>query len=164
MGRGRIIIQAGTKPNGKPETYHCTKRPMADVMLEDCRRAGKTKMLTSATRQYALAANGAMELGFDPQDIVAREDIGTETTIAYGDDFLLHKQQTDPQASLIDNMRPTSKWAKIKRTFLGIPAKNYIQIREFNGKDPEKFQSEWNQIRRKLHRRKKEVQPNPPTL
>jgi len=85
-------------------------------------------------------------LGFNPDQIIAREDYISRTQLAYGSVYGASKENTDPSAFLIDNLHPDEDAPKLKKQFLGIEDHQYIQIREFNGKDPEVFTKELKDI------------------
>ena len=153
MGMGRrASVAVGFKDNGKPDTYHTELRNCAHTLLLRCRAAGPTRMLTTATREYALAMNSTFSLGFAPEEIIAREDYLEEIPAPYGGyDTLVKSLKFCPDSILIDNLAPTEAHAKRKMLFLGIGEDKYIQIREYiGGRDADKFQGELTAIFRRL--------------
>lgn len=132
------------------ELYYSLLRPNAHRLLNFCRYLTNVKMLTTATRDYALLHNEAFSLGFSESDVIAREDYLIKTTLAYGSSIETIAAQTDPKSLLIDNLPPNADAAKLKQQFLGIREENYVQIRDFNGKDPEIFENELGEIFLKL--------------
>lgn len=146
--RVRITL---TEPKGEREEHYDTLlRPHAQQMLEFCRGIGDVKLLTTANRQYALKHNDAFNLGFNPDQIIAREDYILRTRLAYGSVYDTLKDNSDPSAFLIDNLPPSDDSPKLKIKFLGIKEDQYIQIREFSGKDPDFFAQELKEIFNKL--------------
>lgn len=128
------------------ETYHSLIRPKALELLNHCRKLTKVKMLTTATRDYAILHNETFLLGFEPAEIIAREDYLVRTSLAYGTTTEPSKRRTDPNAFLIDNLPRLAEAAMLKQQYLGIRPENYIEIREFSGKDPEIFSQELKDI------------------
>jgi hypothetical protein len=129
------------------EIYQTELREFTHGFLYQCRRLGPTKLLTSATRDYALEHNLHLNLGFDPKEIIAREDYQYETYVAYGKQTCLCQTNKDPYGLLIDNLPPTTLQSQLKQKFLGIQPIQYIQIREYNGgEDPVDFQEETKKL------------------
>lgn len=137
--RNKIVLSDGDK-------YYGYVRPMAHQMLKDLREIAPVKMLTTATREYALKVNEIYKFGFAPEDIFAYDDCWTEEQIGYGKDYFAIQQNIAPNSVLIDNLPVTDPWPRRKMHVLGIKEDRYIQIREFNGKDPDKFVDEWAAI------------------
>lgn len=151
--RQRITLTDGDRS----EHYDSLLRPHAKHMLAFCRELGEVKLLTTANRQYALEHNDAFKLGFNPDQIIARDDYISRTQLAYGSVYGASKENTDPSAFLIDNLYPTEDAPKLKKQFLGIQDDQYIQIREFNGKDPVEFTKELSDILNRLENHSKGV-------
>lgn len=151
--RIRIPDQDGTGY----ELYYSLLRPKAPELLGACRALSDVKMLTTATRDYAQMHNETFNLGFNENDIIAREDYLVNTTVAFGLATEPAKYQTDPQSVLIDNLPRLATAAMLKQQYLGLNPSNYIQIREFDGKDPEIFASELNEILEKVKNWAKKV-------
>ncbi len=149
--RQRITLSDG----GSSEHYDSLLRPHAKHMLSFCRELGEVKLLTTANRQYALEHNETFKLGFNPDQVIAREDYISRTQLAYGSVYGASKENTDPSAFLIDNLHPDEDAPRLKKQFLGIQDHQYIQIREFNGKDPEVFTKELKDILLGLERHSK---------
>lgn len=144
LGRGkgkRTVIDAGDG-----ELYHSLLRPSAHRFLEELRGDGEVFMLTTATKKYAGAHNKAFSLGFSEDEIVAREDYLIQVTMAYSSELITKKERVCPEGWLVDNMPPEEEAARLKRAYLGIGVDRYTQVREFNGKDPEVFNREMDQI------------------
>jgi hypothetical protein len=148
--RTRITLQHPIAD--RTESYDSILRPHANTMLEFCRELGEVKLLTTANRQYALEHNNAFNLGFNPEQIIAREDYLSKTQLAYGSIYQVAKENTDASAFLIDNLHPDEDAPRLKRQYLGIKEDQYIQIREFSGKDPEIFSQELQSIFGKLEK------------
>ena len=136
----RTVIQLGD------ETYHSFLRPTALWFLEQLRALGSVRMLTSATRSYAIAHNNAFGLGFQPDEITAREDYTVEVQGAYGakETYLLNEGQF-PDAVIIDDLTVEDKPLKLKLRWLGKGAK-HIPIQAFNGKDHAEFEVKLQKI------------------
>jgi len=155
MGLGsRVVVNAGLKTNGRNDTYHTALRDSAHTLIQRCRAAAPTKILTTAAREYAIAQNQTFSFGFSEDDIIAREDFLEPTSTAYGgEDLLVKKVRQCPNALLIDNLPAHEPSAKRKMLFLGINPDRYIQIREFIGcKDPDKFRGELLGIFQRIER------------
>jgi hypothetical protein len=144
------------------ELYYSLLRPKALELLEVCRALSDVKMLTTATRDYAQIHNETFKLGFSERNIIAREDYLVNTTIAFGLATKPAKYRTDPQSVLIDNLPRLATAAMLKQQFLGLNPANYIQIREFDGKDPEIFANELNEILEKVKNWANKTHKNPP--
>lgn len=144
LGRGRgkrTAVDAG-----EGEVYHSLLRPSAHRFLEGLRGDGEVFMLTTATKKYAAAHNETFRLGFSEGEIVAREDYLIQVTMAYSSELITMKRRVCPEGWLVDNMPPEEEAARLKRAYLGIGVDRYTQVREFNGKDPEVFNREMDQI------------------
>lgn len=128
------------------EKYHTLLRPAAPKMLGAFRALGRVRMLTTATREYAQTHNEIFGLGFEKDDIVAREDYVCKIQLAYGSQWDTAGKDADPSAILVDNLPGTDENARLKIQYLGIPKGNYIQIRAFDGKDPDCFEQELEDI------------------
>lgn len=135
---------------GAEDRYHSFLRPSAIEMLTFFRKRGRTRMLTTATRDYAIAHNDTFQLGFEKEDIVAREDYVTKVRLAYGSEWVPVDRKTDPNALLVDNLPARAENSRIKTAYLGIKEENYIQIRDFDGKDPDCFRGELLEILAKV--------------
>jgi hypothetical protein len=140
--RTRVVLQ-DSEGN---EVYHTMLRPLAHKLLEAARGLSNVKMLTTATKDYAIAHNETFNFGFAKEDIIAREDLMVKITLAYGSDIVPAKSKVDPNSLLIDNLSPTTESGRIKSSFLGIPPEQYIVIREFSGKDPDCFEQELHSL------------------
>jgi hypothetical protein len=158
-GKGkRTLVSIGEK---NEEKYFSLLRPHALELLYHCRQHSQVKMLTTATRDYAISHNEVFNLGFSCQDIIAREDYIEQIQLAYGHDWVPLKTKVDPTAILIDNLSPNTDSSKIKIAYLGINESQYFQIREFNGKDPSKFPLELDQLLIKIGINKKVFSQDP---
>jgi len=139
-----IVGRAGSNKRKKlpiqtDDAYFSILSPMAGDLLKLCRSLRPTSLLTTATGDYARAANEIFELGFICREIIARADFMVEAE----DSPLSAKHfATDPAGLLIDNQKLGDQAAMIKRKFLGIPDANYFQIREFCGHPKESFDKE----------------------
>jgi hypothetical protein len=153
--RQRITLTDGDRS----EHYDSMLRPHAYQMLAFCREIGDVKLLTTANREYALEHNNTFELGFDNDQIIAREDYVSRTQLAYGSVYGTSKQNTDPSAFLIDNLHPNEEAPKLKMQYLGIKEDQYIHIREFSGKDPDIFGQELEGIFNRLENHAKGLEP-----
>jgi hypothetical protein len=142
----KLRITLNGRTDGREEHYDSLLRPHAKHMLAFCRELGDVKLLTTANREYAMKHNLAFELGFDQSQILAREDYLSRTDLEFGPVYATSQNDTDPNAFLIDNLRPDEDGPKLKMKFLGINEENYIQIREFRGDDPKVFTQELSQI------------------
>lgn len=133
---------------GPGETYHTCKRHSTPQIVDALKEIAPTKIFTMGTRDYALAINETLELGFSPNDIIAREDYSYETNSAYGRETVLKDLKIDPQAILIDNLEANNQNTSGKMRYLGITPDRFFHIRTYTGgKDPEKFtESEWPTI------------------
>jgi hypothetical protein len=126
------------------ETFHTQLRGFALSFLKSCRTLAPTKLLTSATRSYALNHNETFTLGFRPEDIYAREDYLANY---YGE----HAGPVKPcpllpshiPKFLVDDLPPENAQAQLKQAFLGICPKSHLKIRPYwGGRDPEAFTEE----------------------
>lgn len=124
------------------DIYHTLLRPLAPDILAGLRNIGPVKMLTTAVKEYALAQSRAFSLGFNPQDIISREDYISVINDMFGEKWVPLQSRTDPNSILIDNLPPSTESSRIKIQFLGIKSSSYFQIREFYGKEPACFQQE----------------------
>jgi hypothetical protein len=115
-------------------------------MLANLRAMGEVYMLTTATRSYALSHNEKFCLGFCEEEIIAREDYITKVDMAYSSEWIPLSRKVCPDAVLIDNLPPREEAPRLKMAYLGIREDRYLQIREFNGKDPHRFASELDQL------------------
>jgi len=128
------------------EHFYGYVRPLATEMLRDLREIAPTRLLTTGMREYALKVNEFYNFKFLPQDILALEDCWVEEQIGYGKDWMTLNKNVSTHSILIDNLPPTETWPRRKMHYLGIKSDRYIQIREFNGKDPDAFLGEWKGI------------------
>lgn len=128
------------------DKYYGLERPLAKKMISDCRSFCPTKILTVATRDYALKVNEVFDFGFSPDEIFSREDLDRCIIKDYEFKISTHGKKN----VLIDNAPNTFTYSKIKMKSLDIPENSYFQIREFNGKDPDKFTIEWNELFQKI--------------
>lgn len=135
------------------EHYSVQLRPIAHEMLQNLRATKReVKLLTIATKEYSLTANGLFKLGFAECQIIAREDYLHEVNIGYGKSIETTEVSVSPNSVLIDNAPVDSESARLKCAYLGIPKKNYIQVREYTGgKDPQKFQQEWLAVIKRIN-------------
>jgi hypothetical protein len=129
-----------TADDGQREPYHSFLRPSAHKLLERLRAYGNVRILTTATRDYALAHNEAFQLGFTPEEIIAREDYTIEIRGAYGSNetHLINEGQF-PGALLIDDLTPEDRPLQLKLRWLG-PGALHVPIQAFNGKDHPNFE------------------------
>lgn len=117
--------------------YAC-RRKSAVRFLRELRRVERAKMLTSALRCYAVAMNATFGLGFQPDDIVTREDLNVEGPMG-----------SDPQAVLIDNAPPFRgddhhHSARLKKLrYLGTTSKTVVEIPYFGGEVRDPFENHW---------------------
>lgn len=133
-------------------TYYCKRRKFPLDFLAACRNIATTSLLTNATREYALAHNKALDLGFSDSEIFAREDYLYQSPVAYGTQTFLAAIEKFPTAILIDNLPSSDPLAKSKQRFLGIPEAQYLQIREYHGRDdPPAFEEEILTLLETLH-------------
>lgn len=135
-----------TKIEFDGEKYYGFQRPLAYEIILNCRSLAPTKILTAATRDYALKINEVFDFGFSEKHIFTREDL---------DDCILSdyksKISKDDQISvLIDNETHDHQYSKIKMKSLGISTESYFQIRSFKGRDPKKFETEWDELFQKI--------------
>ena len=137
----RTVIQVDEE-----EVYHSLLRPVAKELLASLRNLGPVSMLTTARRDYALAHNSAFALGFSEDEIFARDDYICKIKLAYGEEWVPVEKGVDKNAILIDNLSPATESSRTKSGFLGIGEDRYIQIREFDGKDPKEFSSEVEEV------------------
>ncbi len=145
-GKGRGVGKRTVIDAGSGDIYHSLLRPAAHFLLGAVRDMAEVSMLTTATREYALAHNQKFQLGFTEGEIVAREDYITKVNMAYSSEWVPSSTRVCPTAILIDNLSPRADAARLKMAYLGIRENQYLQIREFNGKDPENFGAELEQI------------------
>lgn len=124
------------------ETYHSILRPEAGRILQELRRIGTVRMLTTSIEAYAKAHNEVFSLGFSEADIIAREKYITKIHLAYGSEWVPSDRKVDPDSVLIDNLSFSTESSLTKTSFLGIGESGYFQIREFDGKDPQCFTQE----------------------
>ncbi|PTY04535.1 hypothetical protein DB347_17630 [Opitutaceae bacterium EW11] len=115
---------------------HACARRSARKFLEALRVLGETRMLTSATRQYAEAMNEIFELGFSEDQIVARENLADAT-----------KLKVDPKGVLIDDAsldpigRNYSRGTKLR--YLGISERRVVEVAHFRGEVDDPFDRQW---------------------
>lgn len=151
----RLIEDDGSEA----ELFYSLLRPKANEILSFCREISEVKMLTTATRDYALKHNEIFSLGFEEHEIIAREDYLYQSVMAYGSVTELLKTRVNPNSLLIDNLPRLADAAMLKQQYLGIKPQQYIQIREFSGKDPQNFDQELielqNQIKELIAKHKK---------
>lgn len=134
INRRRKVIPCGIKPNGKPDTYHADLRDLARELIARCQSLGPTKILTTATREYALAHIKAFSLPFSSEDVIAREDYTYEAKGPWGGYELLVKAvNVDRAAFLLDNTTPETEAGRAKMLFLGIPKENFLVVQEYQG-------------------------------
>lgn len=126
--------------------YAAQKRPLADRLIKFCRSLDHTRILTMGMRDYALKINERLKLGFEFEDVVAREDYVLQRLSAW----LPKKKNQHPGSILVDNQEPWQELALVKMGYLGIKEDRYIQIREFRGEDPECFEKELEEIECKI--------------
>lgn len=132
------------------EIFYSLLRPKAKELLSFCREASEVKMLTTATKDYALKHNEVFSLGFKKHEIIAREDYLYQSMLAYGTVTELLKTRVDPNSLLIDNLPRLAEAAMLKQQYLGIKPHQYIQIREFSGKDPQNFNQELIELQNQI--------------
>ncbi len=145
-GVGRNPGKRAVVDLGEDEVYHSFLRPEALRLLSDLRGIGSVRMLTTSIEAYAKAHNDVFSLGFQDSEIIAREHYIEKIKLAYGEDWVPVRRGTDPSAVLIDNLTPNTESSLTKCAFLGIGAEQFLQIREFNGKDPDCFPEEVEQL------------------
>lgn len=122
-------------------------------MIQACRDIAPTKIMTTATREYALAMSQAFNFGFSPEDIIGRDDYSYEVQTAYGSKMtMLIDINQDRESILIDDRNAEHIYTQEKMKYLGIDHHQVYPIRKFTGgKDPEKFETqEWPQIIRAI--------------
>jgi len=119
------------------------ERSLAKSMVADCRAIARTFILTTAMREYAEAVNSVLGFGFLPEDILTRHDYIAERD---GETDAVLRSGIAPNSVLIDNESPQFLYSRIKMDFLGIDANRYFTVRRFNGRDPDKFAAEWDNI------------------
>lgn len=160
MNPKSVKFSAGTKDNGKPDTYHAQIRPAAQEMLAALRNLAPTFLMTVAMREYAEAANQACNLMFQSHEIIAREDYTQGFVSGWGsEETMLTMVNIYPHSILIDNNPPENPHAQDKRKVLGIGRDHYFKIRDYmGGKDPEKFLQEWKIIMQSIQKIQKETQ------
>lgn len=134
----RKVIRVGEED----EVYHSILRPEAGRLLSGLRTIGAVRMLTTATREYAIAHNKTFTLGFQECEIISRHDYICTIKLAYGSEWVPSRRNMDPGGILIDNLPINTESSRNKVAYLGIQPDRYFQIREFNGKDPADFSSE----------------------
>jgi hypothetical protein len=155
----RTPIKLVSSDGSPQEVYYSLLRPGAKKLLKTCRNLFKeVKILTTATRDYALLHNEVFSLGFEPHKIIAREDYLSQVVLAYGSTTEPVKYNVDPNSILIDNLPRLSHPSMLKQQYLGVKAPNYIEIREYTGKDPKCFDNELDQILKHLEHRVNENQ------
>lgn len=145
-GKGRGVGKRTVIDAGEGEYYHSFLRPDAHYMLEEMRRMGEVWMLTTAKRSYAMAHNETFRLGFSGGEILAREDYIVRVPMAYSSEWMPTERGVCPHGILVDNLSPAAEAARLKMAYLGIGEERYVQIREFNGRDPDNFKGELAQI------------------
>jgi len=152
-GRGRNPGKRTVIPITEDEIYHSLLRPEAGRILRELRNIGDVRMLTTSISDYAEAHNRAFALGFMPAEIFARERYINKVLLAYGSEWVASMTKTDPGGLLIDNLSISTESSRTKCAFLGIGEDNYFQIREFDGKDPECFAQEVDNLLSAVARR-----------
>jgi hypothetical protein len=102
-------------------------------------------------------------MGFDPRDIIAREDFLFESPTAYGGTTrTVTAVKTCPHSVLIDNLPPHEESPQLKQLFLGIKEHQYFQIREFYGApDPECFPEELATLIKTVNKKLEELAKSP---
>ena len=139
--RGNIGRRVRVDVDGDP--FFVLERPLAKKILTDCRRLAEVALLTTASRDYAEAMNDRFHFSFANNRIFARNDFILEEEDG-GERAI--DEKAFPNSILIDNLPFDSVHPKLKCRFLGIDGSRYVQIRTFDGKDPEKFALEWTEI------------------
>jgi hypothetical protein len=152
-GRGRNPGRRTVVNVTEDEIYHSMLRPEASRILGELRKIGNVRMLTTAISDYAEAHNRVFSLGFLESEIFARERYISKVLLAYGSEWVASMTRTDPGALLIDNLSPSTESSRTKCAFLGIGEDNYLQIREFDGKDPACFVEEVDSLLAAVTRR-----------
>lgn len=163
LGRPGMGLGKRTKITASEgETYHVLIRPLAEQMLKTAKEitGNDPRILTSSKRCYAHPVCQLLTPEIKTEHITAFEDYTFIAQTAYGGkDYVVTDIKTDPTAILIDNLPYKDPIIRGKCLFLGIPPENCIQIREFYGKDPEKFATqEWPAIQQRIQKIHKETQ------
>ena len=132
----RVVITLEGK-----ERYGTIVRAEALTLLDFCRKIRPTLLLTAGMKDYALAINEKLNLGFKEQEVITREDWCYEETGGWGmGTYVPLKTKVDPKAILIDDIHPDEKisgqnaiWPRIKMEYLGIKEERFIKVRRFTG-------------------------------
>ena len=134
---------------GPKEVYWSMLRPQSLDFLAFCREIAPTKMLTHAHRDYALEHNKVFGLGFNSNDVIARDDFAHTSSGMFVDITRPLKINVSPGAILVDDKFPKEELAQVKMQYLGIGNDRYVQSRDYRGgKDPENFDKEIEQIKK----------------
>lgn len=107
-------------------------RAETEAMLAGARELGRVRILTAATRDYAVPITAL--LGFAAEDVIVREDyfsLGGFTGYSRQRDLIVEKRSQFPRAVLIDDLPPENPYAQCKISFLGIPSERLIQVPAF---------------------------------
>ncbi len=129
------------------DTYWVMERPLARIMIEDCRTLGPTCILSASSEDYAIAVCDAIGFGFAKGEVM-----GWQRFLRPDEHNTCMVIQTGfcRSALLLDNAEPGSRSALSKMAFLGIPSSRYFQVRTFRGKDSLHFQDDWTYLFNKL--------------
>ena len=138
-GKGRTWIKLDGLWHGSQE------RPCASELIGFCRDLAPTRILTTATADYARFFLNEFNFFFAHEEIITRYEYIIEHQRSGGwmdtrieTEVINHRNE--PNAILIDNMFWSDNTDKM--TYLGIDSSRYIKIREYlGGDDPEKFYS-----------------------
>lgn len=136
-GKGRRRLRQITVPEFGAGYASC--RRSARRFLGELRRLDKVRLLTSALRTYAVAMNETFRFGFEPHEIITREDLHSGITA-----------DVDPRAVLIDN----ESWSgfdqrhemrrRQKLRYLGVTAHRVVEVTYFCGDTGDRFETDWS--------------------
>jgi hypothetical protein len=113
-------------------------RPGALVFLAGLRAIDKVKLFTTGIRSHALDSNKDCNLGFAPEDIIAREDFCQVDR--YAQKLILHATLPSPGCVFIDNQTPDDSYTNGKLEYLGVGEDRMIVVPHFGWDEPaEKF-------------------------
>lgn len=136
--------------------YGTILRECANDLINFCRSQSCVMILTASTSDYAKLICDHFELGFDDNEIIARDDYVTYEMVEFfglsGYEVPIAKDCINYTNSiLIDNQTPDLPNAKIKLAYLGINEDRYIVFPEWDGEnEPDNFLHELNTIRHKI--------------
>ncbi len=118
--------------------YYTIIRPCAKTLVEFCRQlVGKDNVyvLTTSTREYASNVNRLADLEFEPDHIIAREDIeNAYVGTAYGGRAVNPLDIASQENVLIDNLPPRENYSKT--SLIGINGsyqERYLKVDDYYG-------------------------------